>query len=511
MQARTPSTHSTPDWFAINVAGFRRIQARNGLSFVVCELAQNIFDEVKSGVTEGEITLEPGPTEDTSILTATDNSPIGFRTLSDAWTVFAESYKADDPELRGRFNIGENQVLAMCVEATIHTTTGKVTFNAEGRHVDEGDCRERGTVFRAIVRMTTAEREETLRNAKRIIPPEGMTFKINGEVVTRPEAMHTFRATLVTMKRRPPGHPKAGELFRTRRATNVIVYETKGDDGGWVMEMGIPVVQTGDKWTYDVQQKVPVNTERNNIEAAYLTKLRSEALNALHSHLTAQDAAETWVTDAMESKDTTVEALQGALDARFGEDRVMTDPSDQEATSRAFAAGHTVVHGRQLSAGVRKRIKEIGKGGGPDLIPAAGRTKFKTPTPFKGGAGSEDVRVIPPERWKRGMSFIHDYAMTFARAVLGKTITVRYVSEISENFLACYGGNTLTLNLAKIGHRRLEDRSEAGQVWIDDLMIHELAHDMAPNHLSDEYHDACTLLGAKLGAACRKGLLPAWS
>ena len=35
-----------------------------------------------------------------------DDSPDGFRDLTEAYTIFAESYKKVDPEKRGAFNIG---------------------------------------------------------------------------------------------------------------------------------------------------------------------------------------------------------------------------------------------------------------------------------------------------------------------------------------------------------------------------------------------------------------------
>ena len=62
-----------------------------------------------------------------------DNSPVGFRDLSHAYTIFAESYKRGNPELRGQFNFGEKLFLSLCRTATISTTTGTVTFDDQGR------------------------------------------------------------------------------------------------------------------------------------------------------------------------------------------------------------------------------------------------------------------------------------------------------------------------------------------------------------------------------------------
>jgi hypothetical protein len=44
--------------------------------------------------------------------------PGRVRDLSHAFTLFAESVKKGDAEKRGRFNLGEKLVLALCDEAT---------------------------------------------------------------------------------------------------------------------------------------------------------------------------------------------------------------------------------------------------------------------------------------------------------------------------------------------------------------------------------------------------------
>jgi hypothetical protein len=44
--------------------------------------------------------------------------------LSHAFRLFAESAKITNPEQRGRFNLGEKLVLALCDEITIRKTKG---------------------------------------------------------------------------------------------------------------------------------------------------------------------------------------------------------------------------------------------------------------------------------------------------------------------------------------------------------------------------------------------------
>src|SRR5437879_1725459 len=63
-----------------------------------------------------------------------DDAPEGFKDLSHAFTLFADSTKKRNPEQRGRFNLGEKLVLAISDEVTIRTTKGGIRFDAEGRH-----------------------------------------------------------------------------------------------------------------------------------------------------------------------------------------------------------------------------------------------------------------------------------------------------------------------------------------------------------------------------------------
>jgi len=50
-----------------------------------------------------------------------------------------------------------------------------------------------------------------------------------------------------------------GVLRKTSRKTLVRVYEPAEGEAAMLYEMGIPVVETGDRFHVDVQQKVPLN------------------------------------------------------------------------------------------------------------------------------------------------------------------------------------------------------------------------------------------------------------
>jgi hypothetical protein len=123
---------SGQQWFDVSKAGLGKQAEEHGKGRLVGELIQNALDE--PGVTQVAVTLALVPGRPLADLTVEDDAPEGFRDLTHAYTLFAESYKRAIPDQRGRYNIGEKFVLAVCESASINTTKGTVVFDhAEGR------------------------------------------------------------------------------------------------------------------------------------------------------------------------------------------------------------------------------------------------------------------------------------------------------------------------------------------------------------------------------------------
>ena len=120
---------SAQPWFVVSKEGLRKTLERKGKAFAIFELLQNGFDEASTKVS---LTLTK-PENGKSTLICVDDAPLGYTDLSCAHTMFAESKKKADHKKRGRFNVGEKYVLALCDNATITSTTGRVLFN-DRRH-----------------------------------------------------------------------------------------------------------------------------------------------------------------------------------------------------------------------------------------------------------------------------------------------------------------------------------------------------------------------------------------
>ena len=90
------------EWFEVDKEGFKALQLGKPKYHTVRELIQNAIDEkitkcvVVTSFNRGTVTIS-----------VEDDGP-GFRNLKDAYTLFGATYKQANPELRGRFNLGEN-------------------------------------------------------------------------------------------------------------------------------------------------------------------------------------------------------------------------------------------------------------------------------------------------------------------------------------------------------------------------------------------------------------------
>lgn len=475
--------------FEVDKEGLRKLLAKRGGGFALFELVQNSWDEDATRVDVSLSWLEP-PTGDAPGLAAIeveDDDPDGFTDLAHAYTLFAESEKKADAEKRGRFNLGEKLVIAVCERASISTTTGTIHFDAVGR-VETSKRRTSGSLFYGELRMTAAEYEEALRDMERLIPPAIATY-FNGDQLEPRAPLKVFHVTL------PTEAPNAeGVMRRTLRKATVGLYEPRPGEEAGIYEMGIPVVATGDRWHVDVGQKVPLNLDRDNVTPEFLRDVRVAVLNHASDLLAEDDSDATWVTAAAESPKADPAAVKTMVEKRFGDKVVVFDPSDPEANRRAVAEGYAVLHSRTLPKGVFDHIR------GNALVLPAGQV-----TP--GDSTSAGGAAMPEAKWSEGMRRIVEMSMTLAPYLVGRAIDVGIVDDPAQmSWNARYGGGRLEYNYRTLG-RKWFDRDPFGASRViggsshlspASLLIHELAHEYESNHLSTRYYDSLTDLGAKL-------------
>ena len=120
---------------AVSTQGMRELHAGRPPWSLAKELVQNSWDEAPAA-TVCTITVEPltkGRTEDRgrTVITVTDDGP-GFRDIADAYTLMGPTPKRVNPTKRGRFNVGEKEIISVASEATIETVGRTVVFPSDG-------------------------------------------------------------------------------------------------------------------------------------------------------------------------------------------------------------------------------------------------------------------------------------------------------------------------------------------------------------------------------------------
>jgi len=480
------------DWFEVDKEGLAKILERKGKAFAVFELVQNAWDE--PGVSKVSISLQY-QRYNRALLIVEDDAPEGFRDLRHAFTLFAESVKKTNPEQRGRFNLGEKLVLAISDEVIISTTCGGIRFDKDGRHT----LRRRQTVGSRIecqMRLIREECGHIDQQIGRLIPPQTIAVIYNGAMLpTRPPRTQ-FRETLATETA-----DETGMLRRIQRETEITIYEPLSGEHATLYEMGIPVVETNDKWHYDIGQKVPLTLDRENVPPSFLKAVRVAVFNQMHRQLLPEDTNTEWAEQAVASPDCVPEAAQSYVEKRFGSKRVAFDPSDPEANKIAVSHGYTLVTGGMMSGGAWKNAKAAAA-----ILPAGQVTPSRRVWTGEDNPHAKEFRDwIDEADWTDGMRAIVAYAKRVAQEVLKRAIVVKFCRTRHHLGAASYGPDgVLILNKLRLGSAWFEQGITDSVVH---LIIHEFGHQYSGDHLSSEYHEALCHIGATLVRLTRQGKL----
>jgi hypothetical protein len=362
---------------------------------------------------------------------------------------------------------------------------------------------EKGSVFAGELRMPTAEVDEMAALVRTVIVPEGIRLTINGSELPVPEPIGSTAASLTTEI-----SDAEGVLRRTSRRTRVDFYTPRPNEEPTLYELGIPVCPSGMAWSADIRQKIPLTLDREAVPDSFLVTVRALALSALHERLTPTQARETWAAEALPK--TSPEGVKAVLEGRYGEKRVIADPSDPEGTKLAVAAGYQVIQagsfGKEEWAAIR---------GAQAALPA-GRV---TPSPKPFHIDGEPLTLIHPAEWSTAAARRAAFFQRLASEVLGIELTVMLTNDPDWGFRAVFsqrkaltvestgtpldgtrvGGEAmLTLNVAALGERWFALPQWDAEVV--SLATHEFSHAKSSDHLSKEFHQACCDIGADITA-----------
>lgn len=463
--------------FDLDTMGFRQVFADRSVSRMLEELVSNAFDENVSRV---DVRFEHLGGQDYR-LRVTDDSPAGFEDLRDAYTVFAPSKKKGDPTKRGRFCFGEKWVIARCQEVMITSTSGRVIFDVTNdRRSRSPKATERGTEVECLLRTTRDEYTMACDRLRNILIPDRIILTLNGEALPSRSPLRSTEATL------PTEYADAnGDLRRTERKCQIDIYGVRDGEVASVFELGIPVVETGDVYHYDVRQRVPLPINRNNVSPAYLRRLRGAVLDVTADLLTPEQAANKGVTDGITAAKP--ETRVSVMTTRFGEKRYVTD-FNREAGGELFAEGHTPVAPNTFDSETWKALKLAG------AIRSANQLRPKhyvSPVPF------------PEQEITPAMETFREFAEMLSHVILSKDIASWNWTNNPDagNVASCGPAGQSAITMAvNVGGLGVEWFSEHPATCVQniDLLIHELGHHAGALDCTREHANEMTRIGATL-------------
>tara|TARA_R110002051_G_scaffold325223_1_gene426420 strand:+ start:1292 stop:2734 length:1443 start_codon:yes stop_codon:yes gene_type:complete len=474
------------NWFAVDKTGLQKIQNEKNKFFIIKELVSNSFDEK---ITKCEVTIKKSSKHPNYIeIDVYDDSKEGFKDLNDSYTLFANSYKKGNFEQRGRFNIGEKFALSMFKSASITSTKGRVIFKDNGTRSKTNTKIPVGTLFSGLIKMNQTEMLELINQSKNIIPPKDVKFIMSHNDIDRPNVFKSFVEELPSIT-----EDENGNLVRTKRKTNIELFKTENH---FIYELGIPVVETDIGFSINVNQKIPLNKDRDNVSPSYLYKLKTYVLNHTAQELDDEEAKASWVSEALEEADT--EAVVAIVESRHPEG-VTFDPNDHEANKKAFADGRDVVTGGTFNSKTWNNIRNARDEFPEFMKPSGSFGKYASPNM----GGNVPAPLLDKSKITKEMKQVISLAKRLHMKLFKQELNVEIFDCKGlggNSFLATYckgtHGSDLSFYYRTLGKNWFD--LKINKLEIMRLIIHEFGHWYSSDHLSREYYKGLCWIGAKL-------------
>jgi len=434
-------------WFEVDVEGMREFHGGRKGWQLAKELVANSFDE-STTFCRFQLTHNGNVAH----LIVEDDGP-GFRNASDAYTILGSTYKRARPDLRGRYNLGEKEIIAIAKSATIETTGIRIIFAENGERREETTNRTKGTLIKLVLPWSAKKVEQTVAKMKRLLPPQNVTYTVNGDTVPYREPYKTFEATLETVLL------SKGYMRKTMRKTEVHLYKMGFQDPPMLFELGIPVQRIDCAFHVDVRQKAPLTPNRDVVKTTYLKDLYAEVLNHTIDEVPEEKISQPWVRQAVEDTRTTPDVVKAVMKKRFG-DKALLWSSDIRSNERAAESDYEIIRPKTLSTTERERFVSVG---------GLQHTSDVFPSDTEVDKRSKDVEPNP------SMQVIADYAKRLAKVLVNRNVTVRFYSLFGEGVAACYSRTfgILSFNVATLGYEWFDQGITADTTAI---ILHEIAH-----------------------------------
>ena len=449
--------------FEISTEGMRQLHEGRPLWHMVKELVSNAWDEdITTCDAVVEVKQNAGSGERTVHITVTDDGK-GFTDIADAYTLMAPTPKRGIAGVRGRFNIGEKELISIADTATVETVGQTVHFPLEGGKVITKNKRKSGTKVTVTVNEgKSGEVADTFNALVSFIPPEGVKYTVSDgfkvhEVPQRTPIVRTT-ASLQTVLAGKAYRP----IYLAARKTSINIFPPS-EEQGRIFELGIPIQTHGAPFDIDICQKVPLPPNRDVVPTAYLQDVYAEVLKVTTDYLTEDNASETWVKTALEDSRTTDDTVKKVMEKRVGSHAILWTPNLQ-ANEAANSMGRDIIMPNMLSKVERERFKKAG---------------LETTTIFRLDLDLDMGGLLEPTP---AMLEVEEYAQWLGQQLLGIRINARFIDSKAP-IEACYSGGQISFNIHNLKKRWFQNAPTEGQT---SLILHELAHE---NHGTRSHGD----------------------
>ena len=349
-------TMQSAGWLSISTEGFAAMNAARPAEHLIKELVQNSLDSFVEGQ-PGRIELRYGSQNDGFVVECADNGS-GISNLGDLRVVYL-THKTDSHLKRGRFGRGFKEALCIAEQAWVVSGGQQLEFLLENgeRVTRQGVASDVGTGTRVWMRMPwPAETGDRLdAYFAQFLVPEGIELVVNGERINARAVEHRVQANITTEL-----YDAIGQSWKKpSRTTTIHLVRPQPGETATIYEMGIPVAAVDWNMPYhcDVQQRVPMNPNRDAVASGYPVKLHVACLPTLLEEMDESAVMDEWVGHAGRRCESEV---QKRIIARaFGENIARSVPrmGERHFDEDARELGLVVVNTAQASSGFRDMLK----------------------------------------------------------------------------------------------------------------------------------------------------------
>jgi len=506
-------TSDTQGWLSISTEGFASMNAARSPEHLIKELVQNSLDSF-GDEQSGRIRLSYFYENDKVEVVCEDNGS-GIEKLGDLRVVYLTN-KTDSHLKRGRFGRGFKEALCIADKASVVSGSQRLEFLQEN---GERVCRQSrrllpfgGTKVKMSMPWSAEVCDQLDAYFKRFLVPDRIDLEVNGSLIAARHIAHEITASLTT------------EIYDTTtqswkkpsRKTTVQLVHTNPDETPFIFEMGIPVAPV--EWTMgfhcDVQQRVPMNPNRDAVQSGYPLKLHTACLPTLLTTMEPETVKEDWVGTAGRKCEEAVQ--RQIIDQAFGTNIARSVPrmGERQFDEDARELGVVIVNTAQTSGGFREMLKAY--------VPSAMQVvrkdeEDKTTEAFASGfslsealdSGDERANWIKQRGGKIHVETCLSFAIWFCQQLVYSCPTpqarvtgkVALSSTSMRKFSAHWSiDNVLTLSL------------EEQSFWMEplgaeslEILIHEAAHAMNQHHGFDFKKEVERLAGVAASLMLHRG------